>query len=189
MKNLVKIVGVTSALAMAYAAYAQTTSYSVHLTANVTGYCNISHSSAGSDLAAVTGGSGTTPSLNFSAGGTNNFADTTGHGLEVSGGAILQVKSNTTCTYALTSQNGVLWNAAAGAPRTYTATAYDASASSGSPVTLSTYSPGKQVGNSFTASGNFSSINIDFEVPATGAATLPAGEYVDTLSLSISPPH
>src|SRR5208337_2253403 len=186
MKNLVKIVGATSALAMAYAAYAQTTSYSVHLSANVTGYCNISHPSASSDFATVTGGSGTTPSLNFSAGGTNNFADTTGHGLEVSGSASLQVKSNTTCTYALTSQNGVLWNGTA--PRTYTATAYDASASSGSPVTLSTYSPGKQVGNSFTTSGNISFINIDFDVPATGAATLPAGEYVDTLSLKISPP-
>ena len=80
------------------------------------------------------GGKRNYPSLNFSAGGTNNFADTTGHGLKVSGSASLQVKSNTTCTYALTSQNGVLWNSAASAPRTYTATAYDASASSGSPL-------------------------------------------------------
>ena len=148
--------------------------------------CNISAATAGVSKTAAITTTDNGATLDFSGGASNSFGDNMGHGLAVSGNAVLTLDTNTNCAVSLSSVNGALWNGKAGAARSYTADAYDMAYPS-TKVVLDLSSHPAQPSGTFQTKPDSTSVFIEFKVPDTGTQVLPAGAYTDTLTLTIAP--
>ena len=185
MTELARVIGAISVVALVCVANGA----SAQVQGDTPGSCSVTSGSAGprtGTASIVATDSGAT--LDFSGGASNSFGDSAGHGLQAAGRAFLEVSNNATCTYTLTSQNGALWNSAAGAVRAYTADAYD----TGNPTSRNAVSfalhSGPATVSTFQAGYNANLVAIEFNVPATGTQVLMAGTYTDTLTLTVTSP-
>ncbi len=177
-----------SALALAYAAHADDSTYRLELQGTVPGFCNIA--TTGSDKPTFSTGDGATTepaqgSINVI---FTSFANADGTGKKLDGRATLHVNANAQCNYELRSINGALKNQQHAAEfRPYSAVAYPSS-DSGVPVPLDGLSANRLV-NSFSVDAPVSSattsVNLDVSIPSSGV--LAAGDYQDTLSLTVVP--
>lgn len=148
--------------------------------------CNISAATAGVSKTAAITTTNNGATLDFSGAGSNSFGDGMGHGLAVSGNAVLTLDVNTNCTVSLSSLNGAMWNGKAGAARAYTADAFDLS-NPDTKVVLSLNSHPASPSGTFQTKPDSTTVFIEFNVPDTGSQVLPAGTYTDTLTLTMSP--
>ena len=140
-------------------------------------------SSPGSQATGITA---TSMSIAFPA-----FANADGTGNDITGSAYYAVNANAPCHYVLSSSNGALKNQThAQAFRSYSALAHGNS-TSGQLVNLIGLSENRTV-NEFTLGALSSSsvknlVTVDVHIPQSGV--LVAGQYQDTLTMTITPTH
>ncbi len=186
MNRAILIGGAVSGLVLACAAYAANTSYNLTVQGSIAAYCDVRTASALATYGS-SGSSTDTQAATLAFPGLNNFANSTGNGLHVGGRATLKVRSNSTCTYQLTSDNGTLWNSHTNTGRPYTADLYNSDLyDSGTPFPLgSTSKTTTNVGPAFDVPGT-GNVVIEFDAKEDLSVVLAAGDYADTLRLSIT---
>ncbi len=194
MTRFLKATCAVSVLALAYAAHAtsgaDTTSSQMTITGKVVPYCTIA---TGYDApvwhttypnSQTTDATGLT--INF-----NTFANADGTGNQLAGYYSMNVDSNASCNYVLTSTNGSLKNLDNDqAFRPYGANAHRLDPSvqppSSLPVNLSSLSGG--IVNTFAIDATSPARNtvaIDVYIPTSGVLT--SGHYSDTLKITVAP--
>ena len=188
MTGVFKVICSVSVLALAYAAHAAS-GFQLSVANQFPPICRIGTAPTYSldTTATVTNSTTNSPNIDFGA----NFANPDGTGREMSGSVHFTVNANAQCSYVLTSTNGALKNITAGqtgAFRDYYADAYNISGS-GTLVHLNSLSSNALVSQFTIPAPIFwgaSAVAIDFSVPKT-STPLAAGEYQDTLSLTVNP--
>ena len=188
MTNVFRLASSVFALVLAYAANA-TGGFQLNVANQFPHMCKIGGTPTYSldTTAAVTNTNTSSTNIDFGA----NFSNPDATGREMSGSVHLTVYANAQCNYVLTSAYGALKNITAGqtgAFRDYYADAYNISGS-GTPMHLNSLSANTLVSQFIIPtpiSWGKSTVEIDFNIPKT-TGPLAAGEYQDTLSLTINP--
>ncbi len=167
-------------------------SASIGVSGTVPAYCTIG-------LPIITGtntGSASTTnydaSFNFTTPFGNNFADnSTGKGIAGAGEVHYTVTSNAGCIYSLSSTRGTLATADNANTRTYSAQIFNTVNSNTASATLSSIGPQTIGGFTIPAGATIpatSYIGVKFSFSATDTM-LAAGDYSDTLVMTVTPTH